>query len=39
MSIADYAVFAENLIADADRLLADEPKEIKPLVMRQLRSI
>jgi hypothetical protein len=30
MSIEKFAIFVENLIADVDRLLTEEPKEIKP---------
>lgn len=30
MAISDFCIFVDNLVADVDRLLADEPKEIKP---------
>jgi hypothetical protein len=30
MALADYAIFADNLVSDVDRLLSDEPKDIRP---------
>ncbi len=30
MALTDYTVFADNLVAEVDRLLQDEPKNIKP---------